>query len=79
MTFFNRIVTYGRMIKFPHSVFALPFAMTAAAFASTKRPVTLHQIVWIVVAMVGARSAAMGFNRLVDRKIDVANPRTRSR
>ncbi|MBI4531982.1 MAG: UbiA family prenyltransferase [Candidatus Latescibacteria bacterium] len=79
MTFFRRVVTYGRMIKFSHSLFALPFAMTAVVFASRERPVTFRQVVWIVVAMVGTRSAAMGFNRLVDRTIDAANPRTWNR
>jgi 4-hydroxybenzoate polyprenyltransferase len=79
MTFLHRVVTYGRMIRFSHSLFALPFALTAVVFASRERPVTFRQVVWIIVAMVGARSAAMGFNRLVDRTIDGANPRTWNR
>lgn len=75
----ERIVTYGRMIKFSHSVFALPFAFSGAALAALQAEVRLVQVFWIVVAMVGARSAAMGFNRLVDREIDAANPRTAAR
>jgi 4-hydroxybenzoate polyprenyltransferase len=66
------------MIKWEHSVFALPFALCGAMLAAHGVP-TLHQIVWIVVAMVAARSAAMSFNRLADASIDAANPRTRTR
>ena len=67
------------MIKFSHSVFALPFALSGAALAATEAGITLRQIGWIAVAMVGARSAGMGFNRLADRHIDAVNPRTRDR
>jgi 4-hydroxybenzoate polyprenyltransferase len=67
------------MIRFSHSVFALPFALTGALLASLETPVLPGQVLWILVAMVGARSAAMGFNRLVDRHLDAANPRTRNR
>lgn len=74
----NNIVLYLRMIKFSHSVFALPFAFTAALLAAKGIP-AWQQILWIVVAMVGARSGAMGANRLVDRHIDAANPRTAAR
>ena len=70
------IITYGRMIKFGHSIFALPFALSGAALAAAEHGISSEQVFWIVVAMVGARSAAMGFNRLVDRKMDAANPRT---
>jgi 4-hydroxybenzoate polyprenyltransferase len=63
------------MIRFSHSVFALPFALTSAVLAA-REGLTLRQVAWIVVAMVGARSAAMGFNRLVDQAIDAQNPRT---
>ncbi len=66
------------MIKFSHSVFALPFAFTAALIAAAGLP-SLQQIFWIMVAMVGARSGAMGLNRIIDRNIDRANPRTASR
>ena len=75
----DRVLTYGRMIKFSHSVFALPFALTGALLASLRTAITGRHVLWIVVAMVGARSAAMGFNRLVDRRIDADNPRTRNR
>ena len=77
--FVERIVTYGRMIKFSHSVFALPFAFSGAALAALEVGIRLSQVFWIAVAMVGARSAAMGFNRLVDRDVDAANPRTAAR
>jgi len=66
------------MIKFSHSIFALPFAFTGAILAASGIP-SLRQIFWIIVAMVAARSGAMGLNRIVDRKIDAANPRTMSR
>jgi 4-hydroxybenzoate polyprenyltransferase len=66
------------MIKWEHSVFALPFALCGAMLAAHGLP-TLHQLVWIVVAMVSARSAAMAFNRLADASIDAANPRTQCR
>jgi 4-hydroxybenzoate polyprenyltransferase len=66
------------MIKWEHSIFALPFALCGAMLAAGGLP-TGHQLLWIVVAMVAARSAAMAFNRLADATIDAANPRTRNR
>jgi 4-hydroxybenzoate polyprenyltransferase len=66
------------MIKWEHSVFALPFALCGAMLAAGGLP-SARELVWIVVAMVAARSAAMSFNRLADRAIDAANPRTRTR
>lgn len=66
------------MIKFEHTLFALPFAFLGAVLAANGLP-TLWQIVWITLAMVGARSAAMTFNRIADRDIDAQNPRTKSR
>jgi len=66
------------MIKWEHSVFALPFALCGAMLAAGGIP-SAHQLIWIVVAMVAARSAAMAFNRLADAAIDAANPRTRTR
>ncbi len=66
------------MIKWEHSVFALPFALCGAMLAANGVP-SLRQLAWIVVAMVAARSAAMAFNRLADVAFDAANPRTRSR
>ena len=75
----ERARAYGRMIRFSHSVFALPFALTSAALAAQGGAATGGHVFWIVVAMVAARSAAMGFNRLVDQAIDARNPRTASR
>jgi 4-hydroxybenzoate polyprenyltransferase len=66
------------MIKWEHSVFVLPFALCGAMLAAGGWP-TAHALIWIIVAMVAARSAAMAFNRLADASIDAANPRTRSR
>ncbi len=66
------------MIKWEHSIFALPFALCGAMLAASGLP-TAHQLFWIIVAMVAARSAAMAFNRLADATIDAANPRTQMR
>jgi 4-hydroxybenzoate polyprenyltransferase len=66
------------MIKWEHSIFALPFAMCGAMLAANGWPAPA-QILWIIVAMVSARAAAMAFNRLADAEIDAANPRTRTR
>ena len=66
------------MIKFSHTVFALPFAFTGALLAAGGLP-TVSQVLWITLAMVGARTAAMGLNRLIDAEIDARNPRTASR
>src|SRR5262249_15574374 len=76
---FERLSTYLRFVRFSHSVFALPFALAGALLAARRVPVTWSSIGWVLVAMVGARSAAMGFNRLVDAKIDALNPRTANR
>src|ERR1700747_818645 len=75
----NRIQIVLEMIKFEHSVFALPFALTGAllaARASRHGWPTPRQLLWIVVAMVAARSAAMTINRIVDLRYDRENPRT---
>src|SRR5689334_7039541 len=66
------------MIKWEHSVFALPFALCGALLAAHGLP-SARQLFWIVVCMISARSAAMAFNRLADAQIDAANPRTRTR
>ena len=71
--------TYLSFVRFSHTVFALPFALTGALLASREQAVTWQQVLWIVLAMVAARSAAMGFNRLVDARLDALNPRTASR
>ncbi|MCC6347040.1 MAG: UbiA family prenyltransferase [Nitrospirales bacterium] len=73
-----KAVLYGRMIKITHSVFALPFAFTGAILAASGAP-SPEKLFWIAVAMVGARSGAMGLNRIIDRKIDAENPRTADR
>ena len=66
------------MIKFPHTVFALPFALTSALIAAKGIP-NFRVLFWILVAMVGARSGAMAFNRWADAEIDALNPRTKNR
>lgn len=77
-TLLARAAAYGRMVKLSHSVFALPFALASAVLAGGGG-VPWPTLGWIVLAMVGARSAAMGFNRLADHSIDARNPRTASR
>ncbi|MGA2086061.1 MAG: UbiA-like polyprenyltransferase [Terracidiphilus sp.] len=74
----SRTRTTLEMIKWEHSVFALPFALTAVILAANGLP-TLRTLAWILVAMVAARSSAMAFNRWADADLDAANPRTRSR
>lgn len=76
--FIEKLRTTLEMIKFEHTLFALPFAFLGAVLAADGLP-TLWQIVWILLAMVGARSAAMTFNRIIDRDIDAKNPRTMNR
>jgi len=66
------------MIKWEHSIFALPFALCGAMLAAGGVP-AWHQLAWIIVAMISARSAAMAFNRVADAAIDAANPRTQTR
>jgi 4-hydroxybenzoate polyprenyltransferase len=75
----GRIATYLSFIRFSHSVFALPFALTGALLAWQQAPFEWRQILWIVAAMVFARSAAMAFNRVVDAEKDALNPRTAMR
>jgi 4-hydroxybenzoate polyprenyltransferase len=81
--FWKRVRLTLEMIKFEHSVFALPFALTGALLGIREGGLSLRalgwKLAWIVVAMVGARSAAMAFNRLADAEIDARNPRTRAR
>jgi 4-hydroxybenzoate polyprenyltransferase len=76
---FLSVLNFGRMIKFSHTVFALPFALTSVVLASRHFPVTLEKVMWIIFAMIGARSAAMGFNRIADAHFDSKNPRTAHR
>ena len=75
----TRLTTYLSFVRFSHSVFALPFALTGALLAWRSHPFSWAQTAWIVVCMVSARSAAMGFNRLVDARHDALNPRTAMR
>ena len=73
----SKIINYGRLVRFSHTIFALPFALSSVALAWPKHPATPRGLLWILLAMVGARTAAMGFNRLADRKFDALNPRTK--
>jgi 4-hydroxybenzoate polyprenyltransferase len=75
----TRISTYFSFVRFSHTVFALPFALTGALLATRDHAITWGHVGWIVLAMVTARSAAMGFNRLVDARFDALNPRTANR
>lgn len=75
----DQILTFGRMIKFSHTVFALPFALSAVIMAWKDHEPDMSVLAWIILAMVGARSAAMGFNRIIDAPMDLKNPRTANR
>jgi 4-hydroxybenzoate polyprenyltransferase len=80
----SRLRTYASFVRFSHSVFALPFALTGALLALNRtgewgHSAVAYRLLWIVIAMVAARSAAMGFNRLVDASHDALNPRTAGR
>lgn len=75
------VARYARLVALPHTVFALPFAVGAAAlaFRAGAAPFTIVRLVWIIVAVASARTCAMAFNRLADRVFDARNPRTRAR
>ncbi len=75
----KQIQTYGQLIKFSHTVFALPFALVAVLLARLQHPVPWSTLGWILLAMVAARSASMGFNRYADVRFDLLNPRTANR
>src|SRR3954463_12840990 len=75
----GKLTTYFSFVRFSHSVFALPFALTGALLAWRDHPFSWMQVAWIIVCMVSARSAAMGFNRLGDASHDALNPRTKMR
>src|SRR5215470_7923160 len=84
MSVIQRLQITLEMIKIEHTLFALPFAFLGAALAAREMPSEpagfwIAKLLWISLAMVGARSAAMAFNRLADREIDAANPRTARR
>lgn len=75
----RRVRLYASFVRFGHSVFALPFALVGALLAAQQHPLTWSRVGWIIAAMVTARTAAMGFNRLVDARFDALNPRTANR
>ena len=75
----RRLRTYASFVRIGHSVFALPFALVGALLAARQTPITMTRVLWIVAAMVTARTAAMGFNRVVDARFDAMNPRTANR
>jgi 4-hydroxybenzoate polyprenyltransferase len=70
---------HANLVRLPHTIFALPFALVGVVLASHVARITFANVLWVVVAFTSARFAAMGFNRVVDREIDARNPRTRSR
>jgi len=75
----GRLADYSNLVKLPHTVFALPFALVGATLASYRYPVRVADLLWILLAFTSARFAAMAFNRIADRAIDAQNPRTRAR
>src|SRR6478672_9489912 len=75
----SRLSVYASFVRVSHSVFALPFALAGALLAAQHTAVSWTTVGWILLAMVAARSAAMGFNRLVDARLDALNPRTAMR
>jgi 4-hydroxybenzoate polyprenyltransferase len=75
----ERVRTYASFVRISHAVFALPFALAGALLAARHAATTWSAVGWILVAMVAARSAAMGFNRLADARTDALNPRTANR
>ena len=75
----SRLIAYANLVKLPHTVFALPFALVGVVLASYRRPLRLADVGWVVLAFTAARFVAMAFNRIVDREIDGRNPRTAMR
>jgi len=73
------LLRHANLVRLPHTIFALPFALVGVVLASYLAPITVVGVIWVVLAFTSARFAAMGFNRIVDREIDARNPRTRSR
>jgi 4-hydroxybenzoate polyprenyltransferase len=73
------LLRHVNLVRLPHTLFALPFALVGVVLASYVAPITPSAVIWVVVAFTAARFAAMGFNRIVDREIDARNPRTRMR
>lgn len=79
MSLLHRVAVWGSLVKFSHSVFALPFAVMMIVFVAGERSISVVQIALLIVCVVSARTAAMAFNRLVDAEIDARNPRTQNR
>src|SRR5688572_22482303 len=75
----SRLIAYANLVKLPHTIFALPFALVGVVLASYRRPLRLSDLGWVILAFTAARFAAMAFNRVVDRDIDRRNPRTAMR
>jgi 4-hydroxybenzoate polyprenyltransferase len=75
----SALVRYANLVRLPHTIFALPFALVGVTIASSIAPVTWRDVLWVTVAFTAARFAAMGFNRIADRRIDALNPRTAQR
>ena len=73
------LLRHANLVRLPHTIFALPFALVGVVLASYVAPIRIGDVIWVVVAFTSARFAAMGFNRIVDREIDARNPRTSSR
>ena len=73
------LVRYANLVRLPHTVFALPFALLGVVAASFRYPVAIRQLVLVVIAFTAARFVAMGFNRIADKDLDARNPRTRTR
>nr|MBA3555095.1 UbiA family prenyltransferase [Gemmatimonadales bacterium] len=75
----SMLIRYANLVKLPHTLFALPFALLGVLAASVSAPVTLRTVLLVVLAFSAARWAAMGFNRIADREYDARNPRTANR
>ena len=75
----SRLIAYANLVKLPHTVFALPFALVGVVLASYRRPLRLSDLGWVILAFTAARFAAMAFNRIADREFDRRNPRTAMR
>jgi len=75
----SRLIAYVNLVKLPHTVFALPFALVGAVLGSYRRPIRLAEVLWVIIAFTAARFAAMAFNRIADRELDARNPRTAMR
>jgi len=79
MSIARTVTTYSSLVRLSHTIFALPFALAAVVLASAYAPITVRKVALIVLCIAAARTAAMAFNRLIDRDIDARNPRTQDR